>query len=104
MPGARARGARVIALTSLAYSRSVPPRGAARLFEVADLVIDLPGQIGDAAIALAGLDQQVGPTSTAVGSAILHGLMVEVSGQLLERGVAAPYPDQRQPRRGRRGQ
>lgn len=88
--GAQARGARVIALTSLAYSRSVSARGTARLFEVADLVIDLPGNIGDAAIALEGLDQRVGPTSTAVGSAMLHGLMVEVAGQLLARGVEPP--------------
>jgi uncharacterized phosphosugar-binding protein len=88
--GAQARGARVIALTSLAYSRSVAARGAKRLFEVADMVIDLPGRIGDAAIALEGLEQRVGPTSTAVGSAILHGLMVEVAGQLLQRGLQPP--------------
>lgn len=88
--GAQARGARVIALTSLAYSRNVMPRGVARLFEVADLVIDLPGRMGDAAIALDGLEQRIGPTSTAVGSAMLHGLMVEVAGQLLQRGLEPP--------------
>jgi uncharacterized phosphosugar-binding protein len=88
--GAQARGARVIALTSLAYGRSVTARGTARLFEVADLVIDLPGRIGDAAIALDGLEQRVGPTSTAVGSAMLQGLIVEVAGRLLQRGLAPP--------------
>jgi uncharacterized phosphosugar-binding protein len=88
--GAQARGARVIALTSLAYSRSVTARGAQRLFEVADLVIDLPGCTGDAAIALEGLEQRVGPTSTAVGSTILQGLLVEVSARLLARGVTPP--------------
>ena len=88
--GARARGARVIALTSLAYSRYVAPRGTARLFEVADVVIDLPGHVGDAAVALEGLEPRVGPTSTAVGSAILQGLMVEVAGRLLEQGVPPP--------------
>lgn len=88
--GAQARGARVIALTSLAYSRSVAPRGAARLFEVADVVIDLPGHVGDAAVALQGLEARVGPTSTAVGSALLQGLMVEVAGRLLEQGTQPP--------------
>jgi uncharacterized phosphosugar-binding protein len=88
--GARARGAKVIALTSVAYSRSVSARGAARLFEVADVVLDLPGIPGDAAIQLDGLEQRVGPTSTPVGSAILQGLMVEVSGRLLERGIEPP--------------
>ena len=57
---------------------------------VADVVIDLPGQVGDAAVSLPGLEQKIGPTSTAVGSAMLHGLMVEVAGRLLERGVRPP--------------
>jgi uncharacterized phosphosugar-binding protein len=87
---ARTRGATVIGLTSLAYSRSVAARGSARLFEVADVVLDIPGIPGDAAIELPGLDQRVGPTSTAVGSAILQGLMVEVSARLLARGVEPP--------------
>lgn len=87
---AQARGVRVIALTNLTYSRSVAARGKARLFEVADIVIDLPGHVGDAAIALDGLQQAVGPTSTAVGSAILQGLMVEVSRRLLDRCAQPP--------------
>lgn len=87
---AQARGARVIALTNLTYSQSVSARGQGRLFEVADIVIDLPGSVGDAAIALDGLEQAVGPTSTAVGSAIVQGLMVEVSARLLDMGVNPP--------------
>ena len=88
---AQSRGARVIALTNLAYSKSVEGRaGNRRLFEVADLVIDLPGEVGDAVIALDGLKQRVGPTSTAIGSAILQGLMVEVCGRLLEKGIQPP--------------
>lgn len=88
---AQARGARVIALTNVTYSRSVAARsGDKRLFETADIVIDLPGEIGDAVIAFPGLVQKVGPTSTAVGSAILQGLMVEVCSRLLEKGVQPP--------------
>jgi len=89
--GAKARGAQVIALTSLTYSQAVLPRnGAKRLFEVADLVIDLPGCQGDAAIELPGLTQRVGPTSTTVGSAILNGMVVEISARLLDKGIAPP--------------
>jgi uncharacterized phosphosugar-binding protein len=88
--GARERGAQVVALTSLPYSQSVAARGEDRLFEVADIVLDLGGHVGDAAIKLDGLDQPVGPTSTAVGSAILHGLMVEVAARLLARGIQPP--------------
>jgi uncharacterized phosphosugar-binding protein len=88
--GAQERGARVVALTSVTYSSSVTARGAARLFEVADVVLDLPGVPGDAAVELDGLEQKVGPTSTPVGTAMLQGLMVEVSGRLLARGVEPP--------------
>jgi uncharacterized phosphosugar-binding protein len=88
--GAQQRGAKVIALTSLTYSHSVTPRGGSLLCEIADVILDLPGSIGDAAIALDGLEQRVGPTSTPVGSAMLQGLMVEVSGRLLERGLRPP--------------
>ena len=54
--GARQRGAFVIAVTSLAYSRATQPRqpGMPRLFEVADLVLDNLAPIGDALIELAG--------------------------------------------------
>jgi uncharacterized phosphosugar-binding protein len=88
---AQARGARVIALTNLAYSKSVAPRsGTKRLFEAADIVIDLPGVPGDAVMALDGLEQRVGPTSTSLGSAILQGLMVEVCARLLAQGFPPP--------------
>ena len=81
------RGVTVIALTSMAYSNAVTPRGSARLHEVAELVIDLPGAIGDAAVELDGLGMRVGPTSTAVGSAILQGLVVQVAELILAAGV-----------------
>lgn len=86
---ARSRGARVIALTSLAFSNSVEPRGGRRLFEVADLTIDLPAVPGDAAVLLDG-GIAAGPTSTAVGSAILHGLMCQVAARIQRSGEAAP--------------
>lgn len=84
-----AAGARVIAVTSLEYSRSVTGRGGPRLFEVADLVIDLPGRVGDASVQLAA-DCWAGPTSSAVGAAVLHGLCVTAAAQLVRRGVETP--------------
>ncbi|MGI5157171.1 sugar isomerase domain-containing protein [Microbispora sp. CA-102843] len=86
---AKARGAEVLALTSLAYTRSVAPRAAARLSEVADLVIDLPGAPGDAAVTIAPGVPPAGPTSTAIGSALLQGLMVEVATRLPDPPVFA---------------
>ena len=91
--GARERGAFVIALTSLAYSRSVQPRsGAKRLFEVADLVLDDLVPPGDALIALAGGDDppRAGAASTVTGAAILNAVVVRAAALLQERTGDAP--------------
>jgi uncharacterized phosphosugar-binding protein len=87
---AQQRGATVIALTNTAYSSSVSGRGVPRLFEVADVVIDLPGAVGDAAIFVREDMPPVGPTSSTVGAAILHGLMVETTMLLARRGTTPP--------------
>ena len=87
---AQQRGATVIALTSTTYSSAVAGRGVPRLFEVADVVIDLPGVVGDAAIPMENGVPPVGPTSSSVGAAILHGLMVETTVLLIQRGVTPP--------------
>ncbi len=88
----RERGAFVIALTSLAYSKSVAPRSAGmpRLYEVADLVLDDCAPRGDAAVSLPGLEQKAGPVSTITGAAILHSVMVRTAALLLERTGEAP--------------
>lgn len=84
---ARGRGATVIALTSLQHSRSVTSRapGGARLFEVADIVIDNCGVPGDAVVPHD--PHALGPTSSVVGALLLQALMVEVVGMLESRGV-----------------
>lgn len=87
---AQKRGSTVIALTSVRYSSAVAGRHGPRLFEVADIVIDLPGEVGDAAIELAAGIPRVGPTSSPVGTAILHGLMVQVSLLIMDSGDKPP--------------
>lgn len=88
---ARERGALVIALTSVAYSRSVSGRGGVpRLFEVADLVLDLGGVPGDASVEIGARQPAAGPTSSVIGAAVLHGLAVEVATRLHRAGVAPP--------------
>ncbi len=83
---ARSRGTTVIALTSLAHSRSVEPRAPSglRLFEVADHVIDNHGVPGDAI--MAHEPNPAGPTSTMIGAMLLQALVVEVVGQMSARG------------------
>ena len=89
---ARSRGAFVIALTSLAYSRQVQPRqaGMPRLFEVADLVLDNHAPVGDASVPLPGSEQKVGAVSTVTGAAILNGVVARVAILMQERTGDAP--------------
>lgn len=90
--GARARGAFVIALTSLKYSRSVQPRkaGMPRLFETADLVLDNCVPVGDALVELPGTNKRCGPSSTVSGAAILNAVAVRTAELLQERTGDAP--------------
>lgn len=89
---AKERGIPVVALTSLAHSKSVTsrhPRGL-KLMDIADYVIDNCGVVGDAAVPLDGTGQMSGSTSTVVGAALMNALVVETSRTLIARGLEAP--------------
>ena len=89
---AREKGARVIALTNMEYSSASPSRHASgkRLFEVADLVLDNCGCKGDGAIAVEGVPEKVGPTSTAVGAAMLNAMMCRAVELIAQAGGVPP--------------
>jgi uncharacterized phosphosugar-binding protein len=86
---ARQLGLKVIALTSLAHSQSVPSRhpSGKKLAELADVVLDNCGRPGDAALEVADLPGRLCPTSTTIGVTLLHWLVYEVVQRLLERGI-----------------
>jgi uncharacterized phosphosugar-binding protein len=90
--GARARGLRVIAVTSVAQSMSgaVDPAVGSRLLDEADLVIDLCTPEADASVLIDGLDTPVGPTSTIAAVAIANALKVRVAELLVARGALPP--------------
>ena len=90
--GARARGLRVIAVTSVAQSMSSPPSTAVgtRLLDEADLVVDLCTPHADALVTLDGVDTPVGPGSTITAVAIVNVIKVRVAELLLERGALPP--------------
>ena len=90
--GARRRGLRVIAVTSLAQSLAaeVDPAAGARLLDEADLVIDLCSPAADAMCLVDGLDTPVGPVSTAAAVAIVNALKVRIAELLVERGAMPP--------------
>jgi uncharacterized phosphosugar-binding protein len=90
--GGKERGAFVIALTSLEYSRSVQPRKPEmkRLFEVADLGLDNRAPIGDALVEVPGMQQRVAPSSTVTGAAILNSVVARAVGLIHEQSGDAP--------------
>jgi uncharacterized phosphosugar-binding protein len=86
--GIQARGAKVVAITSLTHATSSAARdsGRPRLHELADVVIDNGGVVGDAAVDIDGFDQRVAPTSTVVGAAIINAVVAETVQRLVAAG------------------
>jgi uncharacterized phosphosugar-binding protein len=90
--GARARGVKVIAVTSVEQSMSGHPPAelGGRLLDEADLVIDLCTPHADALCAIDGLETPVGPGSTITAVAIVNAIKVRVAELLTERGAMPP--------------
>ena len=88
----RERGLSVACLTNVEYSRSVTSRAPCgkRLFEVCDVVIDNCGCRGDACTEIDGLPEKIGPTSTAVGAALINAIIIDAVEALIGRGVVTP--------------
>jgi uncharacterized phosphosugar-binding protein len=88
---ARGRGIPVIAVTSVAHSRSLPsaaPSGR-RLCEVASVVLDNLGDPGDALVQV-GPHVRAGASSTVVGACLLECAMLSGIEACLQRGVHPP--------------
>ena len=90
--GSRARGLRVIAVTSVQQSMSaeIDPVVGSRLLDEADLVIDLCTPHADAMVDIAGLDTPVGPGSTISAVAIVNSIKVRTAQLLTEKGAMPP--------------
>ena len=86
---AQANGAKVIALTSVNHATSKYARSNAseKIHQLADVVLDNSGAVGDAAITVFGSQMPVGPTSTVVGGAILQSIVVGAVAEILKRGL-----------------
>jgi uncharacterized phosphosugar-binding protein len=86
---AHARGIPVIAIVSRAHASSGSARAAGdtNLQDVADVVVDNGGAPGDAAVAIDGFAQRVGPTSTVVGAAALNAIVAEAAERLVAQGI-----------------
>jgi uncharacterized phosphosugar-binding protein len=88
----RAAGLTVIAITSLAHSQAVEPRHSSgkKLYEIADIVIDIHGVPGDAVVDLPNSTLKSGATSTAIGSGIIQAIGTQAAALLAERGIDPP--------------
>jgi uncharacterized phosphosugar-binding protein len=86
---ARAAGCLVVGLTCVAYERwpevVVEHPDGGKLADIADIVIDIGGAIGDGVIELDGLDTAVGPTSGVALAAAAWAILVDAAELLLGR-------------------
>src|ERR1700761_62965 len=84
---ARRRGVTVVGLVSAEHSGTVSAApGLPKLPEIADYLFDNAGVFGDAALDIPGLAERMAPTSTIVGSALIHATWAEVAERLVARG------------------
>lgn len=82
-------GAKVIAVTSInhATSKSARSSAAEKIHQLADVVLDNSGVVGDASVRVAGASMSAGPTSTVIGGALLQSVVVGTVAECLKRGI-----------------
>ena len=89
---AREKGAKVIALTNKRMTEAVTSRhpSGKKLYELADLVLDNCGCVGDASLEIEGIPEKVAPTSTVIGAAMLNAMVAEAVRLVAEAGGVPP--------------
>lgn len=82
------RGLKVIALTNIAHSSSGESRhrSGKRLFEIADVVLDNCGCVGDACVEIDGVEGKICATSTVAGALILNSVVAQAVDICVSRG------------------
>jgi uncharacterized phosphosugar-binding protein len=90
--GARDRGLRVIALTSVAHTVATDPvhSSGTQLLDHADVVLDLATPPGDALVTVDGVATPVAPGSSLTGVALVNELKVRTAILLAARGKLPP--------------
>jgi len=89
---ARARGVKIVVLTSMEHSRSVQSRHSSgkKLYELGEVVLDSMVPAGDASMSFEGLDARAGALSTVLGAVILNAVTVEAIQYMLDHGFEPP--------------
>ena len=93
---AKARGAKIIAISSSDWRDKLPLDHHIRhpnkkhVFEYADLAIDDENPYGDADYYVPGFEVPIAPTSTIVDSFIAHRMVIEAVAEMVKRGIEPP--------------
>ncbi len=87
------KGVKVIALTNLkhTYSGESRHKSGKRLCEIADVVLDNFGCIGDACVEVEGVDGKICPTSTVSGALILNAVVAEAVDICAKKGFVPEH-------------
>ena len=87
------KGVTVIALTSLEHTSSGESRhkSGKRLCEIADVVLDNFGCVGDACVEVQGVDGKICPTSTVSGALILNAVVAEAVDICAKKGFETEH-------------
>lgn len=86
---ARRRGAKVIAVTSPTYSKAITSHHSSGkfLYQVADVVLDNRGPVGDAALEIPGIETAAVPSSGLGFVLLTWSLLAEVMRNLVDLGI-----------------
>ncbi|WP_030734523.1 SIS domain-containing protein [Streptomyces sp. NRRL S-31] len=90
--GARARGLKVIGMTSVAYATETTSRHASGTFlkDHCDVVLDSKIAVGDAELTLDTIPAPFAPASTVVTTALMQAVMATTAAALADRGIEPP--------------
>jgi len=86
---AKSRAAHVVAITSMKHTTAQSSCGK-NLYQIADIVIDNCGEVGDCALSIDGLDAKFCPTSSMANSFIAQCINVACAEYLIEHNVEVP--------------
>lgn len=85
---AHKRGMKVIGLTNLTHSKALESRhiSGMKLYQIADVVLDNQGCLGDASIYIPELDRNIAATSTSLGAMLLQAVVISAVERMIEKG------------------
>lgn len=87
------KGLNVIALTNLehTYAGASRHKSGKRLCEIADIVLDNFGCVGDACVTVDGVDGKICPTSTVTGALILNSIVAQAVDNCAKKGFCPDH-------------